>query len=189
VNRDITARKQAEQALRASEEKYRNLVKYAPAAIYEIDLQGAHFLNVNDTMCAILKFTREELLAVTPGDLLDPASQVLFSERIRKTLAGEKIDESVGYRIRRKDGEWIYVTVNAGILSDANGEPARVAVIAYDITERKRNEEALRRTNEELSQFNRAMVGREIRMIELKKEVNELSARLGLAPVYPEIGA
>jgi len=53
-----------------------------------------------------------------------------------------------------------------------------------DISERKRAEEVLRSTNEELSRFNRAAVGRELRMIELKKEVNELLAQAGQPQRY-----
>jgi hypothetical protein len=55
----------------------------------------------------------------------------------------------------------------------------------YDITERKRAEEALRESNDELNRFNRAAVGSELRMVELKKEINALCARLGQPPPYP----
>jgi PAS domain S-box-containing protein len=54
-----------------------------------------------------------------------------------------------------------------------------------DITERKRAEESLRESNKELTRFNRAAVGRELRMIELKKEINALCARAGEMPRYP----
>lgn len=55
----------------------------------------------------------------------------------------------------------------------------------YDVTNRKEAEQALRESNEELERFNRAMVGRELRTIELKKEVNELYARTGQPQRYP----
>lgn len=56
---------------------------------------------------------------------------------------------------------------------------------AADALDRKQAEDALKQQMEELTRFNRAAVGRETRMIELKKEVNELAARLGEAPRYP----
>ena len=66
-----------------------------------------------------------------------------------------------------------------------------MAGTVQDITARKRAEEALRQkaealraSNAELEQFNRAMVGRELRMIELKQEINELCRRLGAPPRY-----
>jgi hypothetical protein len=57
--------------------------------------------------------------------------------------------------------------------------------MVQDITERKRDEEALRESNEELNRVNRTMVGREVRMIELKKQVNELCAQAGHPLRYP----
>ena len=61
INLDISSIKQAQEDLRRSEEKFRNLVKYAPAVIYEMDIQGSRFMSVNDTMCKILGYSREEL--------------------------------------------------------------------------------------------------------------------------------
>ena len=139
-----------EEALRESEEKYRNLVKYAPAAIYEMDLQGTKFFSVNEAMCGILGYSREELLSLKPADLLDREGRLLFKERTRKKLAGEKIDETIEYRIRRKDGQWIFTSFNMGAYTYPNEKPSRVMAIGYDITERKRAEEVLRETHDEL---------------------------------------
>jgi PAS domain S-box-containing protein len=137
-----------EGALRESEEKYRNLVKYAPAAIYEVDLQGTKFLSVNEVMCGILGYSREELLSARPTDFLDQESRPLFKERIQKKLAGQRIDETMEYRIRRKDGKWIDAALNVGAITYEDEKPTRVVVIGHDITERKRIEQALRRSEE-----------------------------------------
>ncbi len=145
---DITERKRTEEALRESEEKYRNLVNFAPAAIYEMDLQGSKFLSVNEVMCDILRYSREELLSTKPTDLMDQESRSLFKERIRKKLAGEKIDETIEYRIRRKDGEWIDTAINVGAITYTDEKPIRVVVIGHEITERKKIEQALRQSEE-----------------------------------------
>ena len=139
-----------QEALRESEEKYRNLVKYAPAAIYEMDLQGTKFFSVNEAMCDILGYSREELLSLKPTDLLDPEGQSLFKEKIRKKLAGEKIDETIEYRIRRKDGQWIFMSVYMGVYTYPNEKPSRIMAIGYDITGRKRVEEVWREAHDEL---------------------------------------
>ena len=60
-----------------------------------------------------------------------------------------------------------------------------VVITFVDITSRKETEEQLRQNMEELTRFNRAMVSRESRMIELKKEINELCVRVGEPPRYP----
>ena len=63
---DITDRKVMEETLRKSEEEYRHVVEYAPASIYEISADGLRFTRVNDVMCRILGYTREELMAMNP---------------------------------------------------------------------------------------------------------------------------
>jgi PAS domain S-box-containing protein len=142
---DITKRKRAEEALRESEERYKKLVRYAPAAIYEMDVQGTKFLSVNDVMCDILKYSKKELLSIKPTELMDEESRLLFKERIRRKLAGEKLDETAEYRIRRKDGEWIYTAINVGAITYTDEKNSRVVVIGHDITERKRAEEEVKR--------------------------------------------
>jgi PAS domain S-box-containing protein len=147
VTRDITERKKAESALYESEEKYRSLVKYAPVAIYEMDLQGTKFFSVNDIMPDMVGYSVDELLSLRPVDLLDEDSKTRFKERIRSKLAGEPVDATVEYRIRRKDDTWI-TTSNVAHFSCTDENPPRVAVIGYDITERKKTEEALRESEE-----------------------------------------
>jgi len=142
VYRDVTEYRQAERALRESEAKANALIRYAPTGIYEIDYRGPRFISVNDAMCRILGYSREELFARGPANLLDGESRALFADRIRRQMAGEAIEELVEYRVRKKDGEIIYAILNVAF-SPTAGEPHKVLVIAHDITERKRMEEAL----------------------------------------------
>jgi PAS domain-containing protein len=69
-------------------------------------------------------------------------------------------------------------------LPDADGTVDKAIEVVKDITERKRAEEELARRVEELERFNRLAVGRELRMIELKRQINELSEQLGKEPPY-----
>ncbi|HKM60394.1 MAG TPA: PAS domain S-box protein [Candidatus Bathyarchaeia archaeon] len=147
IARNITERKKAEEALRASEERYRHLLQYAPAAIYEIDFTGPRFKSVNDAMCLMSGYTREELLEMNPFDALDAESLERFKERIRKALAGEKINENVEYKAIRKDGRQFWVTLNMKLMSQ-NGIFYGAQVISHDITGRKKAEEELTKSNE-----------------------------------------
>ncbi|OPY89164.1 MAG: Blue-light-activated protein [Syntrophaceae bacterium PtaU1.Bin231] len=148
VAHDITDRKQAEEALKASEEKYRDLVKYAPAGIYEIDFTTLSILSVNDAMCEYSGYTREEILAGDPRQILSEESLNRFLERHVRIMAGEPVPESVEFELRRKDGSLIWCLLNNSYSRTPEGHVVSTVII-HDITERKRAEEALKRSEEQ----------------------------------------
>ncbi len=141
--RNVTENKKTEQALQDSETKANALIKYAPTGIHEIDSRGSEFKSVNDAMCRILGYTREELFSIGPQGLLDDNSRKLFADRIRRQRADEKIDEAMEYRVRKKDGTFIHATLNVSF-NTVGGEPGSVMVVVHDITARKQSEEKLR---------------------------------------------
>jgi len=150
VVRDITQQKHAEMALREAEQKYRELVQFAPAAIYEIDFRTRRFISVNDAMCYMVRYSREELLTMNPFDLLDEPSQALFQSRMARWLSGEEPDKNVEYKVRAKDGHMLDTVLNVTFTVDADGKPLGATVVGYDITKRKRMENELRKSRDEL---------------------------------------
>ena len=84
----------------------------------------------------------------------------------------------------RKDGSTFYGSGSVMPLREKGGALQGYVKIMRDLTENQRTQEALRDHLAELTRFNAAAVGRETRMIELKKEVNRLSARLGETAPY-----
>ncbi len=139
VFRDITDRKQAEETLRESEERYRQLVQHAPAGIYEVDFTTGRFTEVNNVMSRILGYTHDELLAMTPSDILDDEGKAHFASRIRLARSGERPAEAAEYLVRTKDGRLIWALLNVTFRWDA-GKIVGATVVAHDITERKRVE-------------------------------------------------
>ncbi|HWK88906.1 MAG TPA: PAS domain S-box protein, partial [Longimicrobium sp.] len=103
VVREITGRKQAEEALRASEESYRGLFDNLTELVYIQDLEG-RFLNVNEAVVRAYGYTREELLGQTPDMLADPARVDLeqVMECFRRAVEGEP--QRFEWWARRKDG-------------------------------------------------------------------------------------
>ena len=85
----------------------------------------------------------------------------------------------------RKDGTEVSIDDSGAPIRDKDGRTTGVVLVFRDITGRRQAEAALRSTNEELERFNRVAVNRELRMIELKQQVNELRARCGLPGQYP----
>jgi len=136
VIRDITERKRAE-------EKYSELVKYAPAGIYEIDHETGHFTSVNDIICEYTGYTREELLNMNLNNLLTEESQKCLAERIEKLITGEEVSQTVEYCIRTKKGENLWVILSARYIYES-GKLKSVAGVVSNITEQRRVEEKLR---------------------------------------------
>ncbi|RPI39931.1 MAG: PAS domain S-box protein [Methanoregulaceae archaeon] len=148
-NRDITERRRVKEALKVAEEKSRLIIASAPAMIYETDPSGSRFLSVNDPMCSMLGYTREELMAMKPADLLDDTSRQQFADRIRRSLAGETLADSVEYHGYTKDGNEMYVSVKTALISQ-DGKPERAIVVGHDITPRKRAEQALEESEDRM---------------------------------------
>ena len=144
---DVTDRKRAEEALKTSEEKYRQLVIHAPAGIYEVDFVNQKFITVNDVMCEYTGYSREEFLSLSPFDILTEDSKKRFLERMSKVLAGEPVPETVEYEIRGKGGRKFWVILNAKLVYQ-DGMPKGAAVVVYDITERKMAELAVKESEE-----------------------------------------
>ena len=139
---DITERRKAEQALKTSEEKYRLLVQYAPTGIFELDYRNLKFKTVNDVICQILGYTREELLSMGPDEILDEASARLFKDRAMRVMAGGQIEQNAEVGVKTKDGRKLWAALEVK-LNFEDGQAESALVIAHDITERKNVEEIL----------------------------------------------
>jgi PAS domain S-box-containing protein len=138
---DITERKRMEEALRESEAKANELIKYAPSGIYEMDFRGTRFISVNDAMCKITGYTREELLAISPTAFLDKDSLKLFYKKVRRKPAGKNVELEADLKVKKKNGSYIYVTQQSTF---SLTERDIVFAIAHDITERKIMEQKLK---------------------------------------------
>jgi PAS domain S-box-containing protein len=147
IARDITERKKVEKALEESEERYRELVRYAPAGIYEIDYETGMFTSLNDIICEYTGYTRDELLNRKFCSIFTEESQKLMSKRLEKLHAGEEIPETVEYCIRTKEGNKLWALVNARYTYE-EGRLKGGAGVIYNITERKKAEDSLRDSEE-----------------------------------------
>lgn len=147
--RDITGRKQAEQALRSSEEKFRQLAENIREVFWMMNAAGSEILYVGPAYEQIWGRSCESLYA-RPMDRME-AIHLDDRERAHETfmrqLQGESIDSE--YRIGTPNGEERWIRDRAFPIRDQGGELIRVAGIAEEITERKRYEKELIRAREE----------------------------------------
>ncbi|MCF8083006.1 MAG: PAS domain S-box protein [Deltaproteobacteria bacterium] len=142
---DITKRKQAEEALRKSEERFRNLYDDAPVGYFEYDLRG-NIIRVNRTELKMLGYSAEEMIGQPCWKfIVDEAAR----EQILAKLAGAK-PPAVGLErtYRRKDGTTFPVLFEDRLLTDDNGHITGIRTAIQDITERKQAEKALRESEE-----------------------------------------
>ena len=138
VARDVTEQRQAEEALRNSEQKFRTVTNNAADAIFVHDLQG-NFVEVNESACSALGYTREEIMAKHVSEIEVGNTPEDF-ENIFASLSTERVKTFNGIQ-RRKDGSRFPVDAR---ISLANWDGAQnVVVISRDVTERQDAENAL----------------------------------------------
>lgn len=135
INRDISERKRAEEAIRASEKKYRMLLDQASDGVVVIDRMG-NYIEANNKACEALGYTREEMLGLNAVQVVAP------EDLARKSLIADRLAARKGMLIERmlvrKDGTRFPVELSARLLDDGT-----MQAIIRDITERKRGEEVL----------------------------------------------
>ena len=152
---DVTELRRAEAARHQSEERFRSVFELAAVGIERVALDG-RMLDVNAKFCAIVGYTRGELLTRTYRDITDPEDLPAEEELIDRLLAGELSSYAMEKRYRHKDGGTVWVRVTSSLARIIGGEPAYRITVAEDITERKAMEAELRSARDEAERANLA---------------------------------
>jgi PAS domain S-box-containing protein len=145
VSRDITERRQAEEQLHESELRFRATFDNAGIGMALVGLDG-RWLEVNDPLCAITGYPREELLSSTFTDITHPDDQMARWRQTRRLLAGEVPTYSLEKRYLRKDGSTTWVSITVSLMHNGAGAPLMFIGAVQDINQRKRAEQALRQS-------------------------------------------
>lgn len=146
IIRDITARKQATDALRASEARFRAVFDYAAVGIAVADVQGL-ILETNPAFGTLLGYTADELRGRTSRDFSTPEDAHLAENAVRDLVTGVRNSTTVDTRYIGKDGQllWGSLTLSriddalsdATVTSDAPADAAGIVVMLQDVTARK----------------------------------------------------
>ncbi len=177
VFRDISERKEAEKTLRESRATARGLLDATQESLLLLDSEGI-IIAVNQTAARRHQRTPEELIGTNRFELLPQNLRESRKAHFNNVLQSgnpadfEDVRDKMVYH-------HIYYPV-----SDKSGAIIGVAIFAQDISERKHMEEDLKRNVEELEQFSKLAIGREIKMIQLKEEINKLMGQLDQSEKY-----
>jgi len=144
IYHDITARKTAEEALRASEEKYRLIVENSNDIIFTLNTAG-EFMYLSPSVKKILGYNQDDLLGVPFRSLVHPDDLHVIENAVRLgDTAANQTTEGNQYRFRHASGEWRWHISRGTRMPDTGGKSFHFVGIANDITAWKKAEEALK---------------------------------------------
>jgi PAS domain S-box-containing protein len=146
---DITERKLAEEAVRESEERFRNMFVAAATGIAISTPQG-RYLHANAAYCRMLGYTEEELRQRDFASLTHPDDLEVNLKLRDELLAGQRESIQMEKRYLKKNGDVVWTRHSVSATHGFNGEIATLMVVAEDITERKQAEDKLQRRQSEL---------------------------------------
>ena len=140
---DITERKQAEEALRESEERFRGLIESTSDFIWEIDINGIY------TYCSprskeLWGYTPEELIGTTPFEHMIPEDRERAVELFRTIAESQSFPKNIESSSYDSDGRVVVLEINGVPFYDADGRLCGYRGISHDITERKQAEQTIR---------------------------------------------
>ena len=177
VFRDISERQEAEQALRQSRATARGLLDATKESLLLLDQDGI-IMAVNRTAARRHRQTPANLIGTSAFEKLPQQLQ-----ESRKTHFINVLETGNPVDFEDARDEMVFHNFYYPV-QDKTGEIMGVAIFAQEITERKNMEEDLKRKMEELEQFSKLATGRELKMIQLKQEINELRRQLGQEARY-----
>lgn len=154
VMRDITERRQVEQALRVSEEGFRNVFEHAPTGIAIGDMDG-RFVQWNPAYCAMLGYTEEEFRRLHFPELVHPDDRAANLAAVKRLVAEDLSYFEIENRYVHKNGEPIWVHKFISLLHDHAGKPTYLVTFVTNVTERRRAKQELRDARQRLQRWNR----------------------------------
>lgn len=146
VSRDITERKRTEEALEASEERYRDLVEKAGIAILMDDLEG-NFKYVNERYAELFGYSEMEMMVLSIRDVVFSGDMARVMRYHKNRIKGKKAPSRYEFRGIKRDGSIIYLEINAQPMKK-EGKIIGTRCYIWDITDRVLAEKAFRQSEE-----------------------------------------
>lgn len=175
--KDITDYKKSEERLRESEERFRTMIETAHDIVWMLDKQG-NVTYLNKIGKELSGFKTSEIVGKNYSFKVLKEDLPKVREAVIKTLGG-KPQYDLEARVRLRDNSILYLSVNQSPIYKG-GKVVGAICFGRDITTHKKIDEELVSANHELKRMNEVMIGRELKMVELKKKIAELKKQLKL---------
>ena len=181
TDRDITERKRAEAAIKASEERYRTLIESASDQIFMVN-EELKFMTMNAAGLRLLRKKPDEVIGKSVAEVFPretSANNIANLEKVFKTGRNNSLDEELNF-----GGNRVFMSTSLSPVKNSEGKIVAVLGIVRDYTERKQSENALKEKMAEADIYNKAAVDRELKMIGQEKEIDGLRRELGRESKY-----
>ncbi len=150
--KESAKRRQAEEELRKSEEKYRSVLENMEEGYWEVDLLG-NFTFFNDSLCNFFGYSRNELLGMNNRKYTTPKMAARIYQIFNQVYRSGQLIDIIDYEVIGKDGSKVIFEGSVSLMRDNSGQPIGFHGINRDVTKRKQVEEALRESEEKLARY------------------------------------
>lgn len=155
IIRDISDRKEAEEALRQREEMLRQIIDHAPLGIITCD-DMSRMLAVNRMLCSMLQFTESDLVGRFLADIVHPYDLGLLRSHTDRFFWGRDASFTIDtLRLRRADGPEVACRMRASAVHDARGQPQQMILLLEDLTEQLAAQKEAQQHRDRLSHVTR----------------------------------
>ncbi|HRY62941.1 MAG TPA: PAS domain S-box protein [Candidatus Paceibacterota bacterium] len=175
VAQDITEQKTIQAKLKSSEKQFQTLIEKGNDGV--LIVQGDGIVKyVNPILCQMSGYPLQEFVGKPFVSFLPQEYAKIVMERYRKRLSGQDVPNRYEIAFVRKDGSILDVELNSSLV-EYDGVPAVMAIVR-DIADQKKQKAELEKHLETINKLNQLLLGREVRMAELKNEIEELKRKL-----------
>ena len=150
LEQEISERRQAEAALKESEEKYRTILETIEDGYYEVDLTG-NLTFFNDAMARINGYSKDEMQGMNNRQYTDPENAKILYREFNRIYQTGNPSKGIYYEVITKNGEKRSLQTSVSLIRDSSGRPVGFRGISRDITELERAQEALHKAHAKTS--------------------------------------